>query len=135
MKIKQLFPCVAACMMLTGCSGNSAADMTDPSAITAETLYLHDVRNGAIKAGEQYSDSGEEGVWLPVSDDVYAEFQDPDLVGAWCPEQYFGTRQLEKGFKNGKIAVDSKFTWTVGSDGSIDGLYEENYSENNDVTN
>lgn len=135
MKIKRLFFCMIACVMLTGCSGNSAGDMTDPSTITAEVLYLYDVRNGAVLAGEQNSDSGEDGFWLPLSKDVYAEFQDPEVVGGWRPEQYFNTRQLEKGFKNGKIAVDSKFTWTVGSDGSIGSLLEENYYENNDVTN
>ena len=135
MKIKQLFFCMIACVMLTGCSGNSVGDMTDPSTITADVLYLYDVRNGAVLAGEQSSDSGENGFWLPLSKDVYAEFQDPEVVGGWRPEQYFNTRQLEKGFKSGKIAVDSKFTWTVGSDGSIVSLLEENYYENINITN
>lgn len=135
MKIKQLFLCVAACIILTGCSGNPGVEMTDPSTITAEVLYLYDVRNGAIRAGEQSSDSGEDGFWLPVSDNIYAEFQDPEVVGAWSPEQYFGSKQLEKGFRNGRIAVDSRFTWFVGSDGSLNSLYQENYYENNNVTN
>lgn len=60
-----------ACLMLAGCSGSD--DMTDPSDISADVLYLYDVKNGAIKAGEDWSDSGDEGFWLPVSDDVYAE--------------------------------------------------------------
>ena len=126
---------VSSLTLLTGCSGKPAVELTEPSAITAEALYLYEVKDGAVRAGEQGSDSGEAGFWLPVSDDVYAEFQDPEVVGAWRPEQYFGAKQLEKGFKNGKVAVDSKSTWTIGSDGSISSLYEENYYENNSVTN
>ena len=35
-----------ACLMLAGCSGSD--DMTDPSDISADVLYLYDVKNGAI---------------------------------------------------------------------------------------
>ena len=55
-------------------------------------------------------------------------------MGAWSPEQYFSASELKKGFKDGKIGADSKFTWTVGDDGKIDRLYEVNYYENNSVT-
>ena len=34
--------------MLAGCSGSD--DMTDPSDISADVLYLYDVKNGAIKS-------------------------------------------------------------------------------------
>lgn len=132
MNIKKMLFCTMACLMLVGCSGSD--DMTDPSDISADVLYLYDVKNGAIKAGEDWSDSGDEGFWLPVSDDVYAEFQDPERVGAWSPEQYFSASELKKGFKDGKIGTDTKFTWTVGDDGKINRLYEVNYYANNSVT-
>ena len=50
------------------------------------------------------------------------------------PEQYFSASELKKGFKDGKIGTDSKFTWTVGDDGKINRLYEVNYYANNSVT-
>lgn len=132
MDIRKILLITASCLMLAGCTEN--ADMTDVSDITADALYLYDVKNGAVRAGESTSDSGDEGFWLPVSDDVYAEFQEPDLVGAWSPEQYFSASELAKGFKKGKIGVGSKFTWTVNDNGEIDGLYQVNYYENNSVT-
>lgn len=132
MNIKKILCCTAAAVMLADCTGST--ELVDPLTVDSDVLYLYDVKNGAVKVGEDWSDSGDEGFWLPVSDDVYAEFQDPDVVGAWRPDQYFGKKQLEKGFRDGKIAMDSKFTWNVGEDGTLSSLYQENYYENNSVT-
>ena len=133
MNIKKLFICTAAVLMLAGCS-NSKADMVDPSTVDADALYLYDVKNGAVKAGAEWSDDGSEGFWMPLSDNVYCEFQNPDVVGAWSPEQYFGSKQLEKGFKNGDVGFGSHFEFMSNDDGEIISIYEINYYENNSVT-
>lgn len=39
-----------ACLMLAGCSGSD--DMTDPSDISADVLYLYDVKTGRSKQGK-----------------------------------------------------------------------------------
>ncbi|MGN0693137.1 MAG: hypothetical protein ACI4K7_12375 [Oscillospiraceae bacterium] len=69
-------------MMLAGCS-DGITDMVDPSTVDANVLYLYDVKSNAVKVGEEWSEDGSGGFWLPISDDVYAEFQDPDWIGAW----------------------------------------------------
>lgn len=139
MNIKKLFFCFIFCvtsvMMLAGCSGGKTSDeksedMIDPSSIEADVLYLYDVKSNAVKAGEEWSEDGSEGFWLPISDEVYAEFQDPDCVGAWSPQQYFGSNELKKGFEDGVIGFGSKFTWKSGEDGKITDMYEQNYYEN-----
>lgn len=132
MNIKRFIVCAVAVVMLAGCSGG--AEMVDPSTVDANVLYLYDVKSNAVKAGKEWSDDGSEGFWLPLSSDVYAEFQDPECIGAWSPEQYFGAKKLEKGFKSGKIGFGSKFEWVTGEDGKITVMYEQNYYENNSVT-
>ena len=104
------------------------------SSIDSDTLYLYDVNSNEVKVSEEWSEDGSGGFWIPISDNVYAEFQDPDWIGAWSPEQYFGAKELKKGFKNGKIGFGSKFSWVIGEDGKISSMYEQNYYENNDVT-
>lgn len=137
MSIKKFIFCVIFCaasvMMLAGCSDRKSdgkSNMIDPSAVDADVLYLYDVKSNAVKVGEEWSEDGSGGFWLPISDDVYAEFQDPECVGAWSPEQYFGSNELKKGFENGYIGFGSKFTWKTGEDGKITGMYEQNYYEN-----
>lgn len=133
MKIKRLILCAVSVIMLAGCSvGNS--DMVDPSTVDANVLYLYDVKNNAIKAGEELSEDGSDGFWMPISDDVYAEFQNPDCIGAWSPNQYFGAKELKEGFENGTVGFCSRFRWSTGEDGKIACLYEENYYEDNNVT-
>ncbi|MGN1137130.1 MAG: hypothetical protein ACI4SF_13040 [Oscillospiraceae bacterium] len=133
LNIKQIILCAVSVIMLASCS-DGISDMVDPSTVDANVLYLYDVKNNAIKAGEEWSEDGSDGFWMPISDDVYAEFQDPDCVGAWSPEQYFGAKELKKGFKKGIVGFGSRFTWSTGEDGKIISMYEENYYEDNNVT-
>lgn len=112
MNIKKFIFCVIFCaasvMMLAGCS-DGKSDMIDASAVDADVLYLYDVKSNAVKVGKEWSEDGSGGFWLPISDDVYAEFQDPECVGAWSSEQYFGSNELKKGFENGDIGFGSRF--------------------------
>ncbi|MGN0665285.1 MAG: hypothetical protein ACI4KF_02030 [Huintestinicola sp.] len=128
MNVQKLIFCTASVMLLAGCS-DGISNMVDPSAVDANALYLYDVKSNAVKVGEEWSEDGSGGFWLPISDDVYAEFQDPEWVGAWSPEQYFGAKELKKGFKKGNIGFGSRFTWGTGEDGKIAFMYEENYYE------
>ncbi|MGN0609072.1 MAG: hypothetical protein ACI4J6_07685 [Oscillospiraceae bacterium] len=128
MNIKRFIFCAAAVMMLAGCS-DEITDMVDPSTVDAGVLYLYDVKSNAVKAGEELSEDGAGGFWMPISNDVYAEFQDPDCIGAWSPDQYFGAKELKEGFKNGTVGFGSRFTWSTGEDGKIISMYEENYYE------
>lgn len=134
MNIKKIILCAVSVIMLAGCS-DGISDMIDqsavidPSAVDANVLYLYDVKSNAIKVGEELSEDGSGGFWMPISDDVYAEFQDPDWIGAWSPEQYFGANELKEGFKKGVVGFCSRFTWATGEDGKITYMYEENYYE------
>lgn len=133
MNIRKIILCAVSVMMLAGCSGG-VTDMVDPSAVDAGVLYLYDVKSNAVKAGEELSEDGSGGFWMPISDDVYAEFQDPECIGAWSPEQYFGAKELKQGFKNGTVGFCSRFRWSTGEDGKITHMYEEDYYEDYYVT-
>lgn len=131
-RMTAIIPAALLALSLTACAGEPEYNVVEEQSQAAAELYLLDIYYSktlgcyCIQASED-SESGEY-VTLRLADDVISSFQQPDLVGAWNPTDYYSAKKLQKAFKNGEVGEYSRFTWTM-SNGYVSIADQINYYE------
>ncbi len=72
-------------------------------------------------------------LYVPLAEELYAEFQPTGWVGGWSPDQFWTPKELQNAVQKEKISLGILFTYSM-TDGQMDYLVQYNYYEGNDVT-
>ncbi len=62
----------------------------------------------------EYVETPEESAlrYLPLADELLAEFQHPEEVGAWSPYRYLSADELASAFEDGRVLVGARFAYS-----------------------